>query len=139
MKHVLILLMLLLPLVAVGQDKPRGATLAQQKMCAEQARKIFHEDNPVRPEHALTWEYSSHYEVRTNVCYIMTWTTLVENHGFSISHGVYDAFEGREYASALETTDHGRETMDECTLTPPNHDPISCKTMDEFLRLVEQH
>jgi hypothetical protein len=44
-------------------------------MCAEQAKKIFHEDNPSRPEHTLTWQYTSHYERRTNVCYIMTWVS----------------------------------------------------------------
>jgi hypothetical protein len=121
--------------VMLGQAKPRQASLAQQKMCAEQARKIFHEDNPTKPEHALTWQYTSHYEGRTNVCYIMTWEVTLEEKSTNISHAVYDAFEGREYASFIQI---GKDVM-ECEITPPSQDKIVCKTNDEFQHLVEKY
>src|SRR3954451_21095960 len=99
----LVVLVLLSSTVTFGQEKPRQATLAQQKMCAEQAKKIFHEDNPTRPEHTVTWTYTSHYEPRTNACYIMTWFyTLQDKSTTTLSHLVYDAFEGREYASFVQ-------------------------------------
>jgi hypothetical protein len=112
--------------VMLGQAKPRQASLA---------KKIFHEDNPTRPEHALTWQYTSHYEARTNVCYIMTWVVTVEEKSTSVSHAVYDAFEGREYASFIQT---GKDVM-ECEITPPSQDKIVCKSNDEFQHLVEKH
>jgi len=137
MKPILVFMFLLTALAAFGQTaaKPRQATLAQQKMCAEQARKIFHEDNPTKPEHAVTWQYTSHYEARTNVCYIMTWIVTLDQKSTVISHVVYDAFEGREYASFTQI---GKDVM-ECSVSPPGEDSIDCKTNDDFQRLVDKH
>lgn len=136
MKRIPILIVLVtLSLAAFGQEKPRQATLAQQKMCAEQAKKIFHEDNPTRPKDALTWQYTSHYEARTNVCYMMTWVVTVSEKSTTISHAVYDAFEGREYASFMQVGEH---VMD-CSVSPPGQDSLDCKTNGEFQRLVDKH
>ena len=124
--------MFVLSLAAMAQDKPRHATLSQQKMCADQAKKSFEEDN-VKPEHALTWQFSSHYETNTNICYVMTWISTMDNSNkFTLSHYVYDAFEGREYASFIEI---GSDVV-ECSVAPTPEENIKCKTDDDFLRLV---
>ena len=132
MKHTLTVALMLTASLAFGQ---RQATLAQQKMCAEQARKIFHEDNPTRPEHAITWEYTGHYEPKTNTCYIMTHLSQIHGKGFSLSYAVYDAFEGRGYASYIEVQ---HDVMD-CSITRPGYDEEHCKTSDEFLRDVDKY
>ena len=43
LKPGLTLLFMVFTPLAVGQAKPRQATLAQQKMCADQARRAFKE------------------------------------------------------------------------------------------------
>jgi hypothetical protein len=137
MKRISILMFVLAVSVATFSQtaKPRQATLTQQKMCADQAKKIFHQDNPTKPEHAVTWQYTSHYEPHTNVCYIMTWVVTLEEKSANISHAVYDAFEGRVYGSFTQIGDH----VVDCKITPPGQDAIVCKTNDEFQHLVESH
>src|SRR5579863_8438968 len=90
MKHILVLGVILSASLVFGQQ-PRQATLAQQKVCADQARKTFHADNVTRPPHMLVWEYTSHYEPRTNTCYIMTHFVTAQEKSVSISFSVYDA------------------------------------------------
>jgi hypothetical protein len=122
---------------AVGQaGKPRQATLVQQKICAEQAKKTFHEDNPTRPEHMLTWEYTSHYDAAMNVCYIMTHFVQVKDSTFNLSYTVYDAFEGREYANFIQTSPKEKPW---CEITPLGKDAITCNTSDEFQALVDKN
>jgi hypothetical protein len=120
---------------AFGQTKPRQATIAQQKMCADQARKTFNEDNPTRPEHAIDFEYTSHYEASANVCYIMTHTATVNDKSFNISYAVYDAFEGRGYGSFISI----KNDVMECYISRPGHDRENCKSSDEFEQLVDKY
>jgi len=134
MKHILVLGVILSASLVFGQQ-PRQATLAQQKVCADQARKTFHADNVTRPPHMLVWEYTSHYEPRTNTCYIMTHFVTAQEKSVSISFSVYDAIEGRGYASFIQV---GHDVMD-CTISPPGHDTTNCKTSDEFERLVDKN
>src|SRR5581483_7390055 len=94
---------------AFGQDKgspskPRRATLQQQKMCDEQAKKKFHEDNPHPNE---TTGYTSHYDPQVNVCYILVHYVEASKNGVSVSDDVYDAFEGREYAAYIWINNEG--------------------------------
>jgi hypothetical protein len=104
-------------------------------MCADQARKTFNEDNPTRPEHAIDFEYTSHYDASANVCYIMTHTVIVKDKGFSISSAVYDAFEGRGYASFIKIE---KDVM-ECYISRPGHDKENCESLDDFERLVDNY
>jgi hypothetical protein len=59
---------LLLLATSCYPQEPRQATLGQQKMCAEQARKFF-----LDPEmqHEGWTEYTNHYDPKLNVCYVM--------------------------------------------------------------------
>jgi hypothetical protein len=129
------LLILCVVLTSCAFAQQRQAALPQQKMCGDQARKVFREDNPTRPEHSITWEYTSHYEPRTKTCYIMTHFSEMHGKGFSISYSVYDAFEGRGYGSFIEVEN---EVM-ECSLSRPGHEKETCKTSDEFLRAVDKN
>ena len=77
---------------------PEPGTLAQQKMCDEQAAKKFHEDESTALHVGSTplYSYTSHCDPTVNVCYVRV-------HSFggtppSVSDVVYDAFGGRVYA-----------------------------------------
>jgi hypothetical protein len=68
MQKAALFLVVLSAVSAVAQESsPRAATLAQQKMCDEQARKKFNEENAS----TKGAEYTSHYDAHMNVCYIM--------------------------------------------------------------------
>jgi len=99
MKIRLILFSLLAAGAAQAQE-PRLATLAQQKMCAEQAKKFFFDPEM---EHKDWTEYTSHYDAKLNVCYVMIRVDsyIDKQHPpefHSIAFMVFDAFEGVQRA-----------------------------------------
>ena len=123
---------------ALAQE-PRAATLAQQKMCADQAKRSFAEDK-LSPRAF----YTSHYDPKANVCYIMTSDTTPNHDGtISTSRVVYDAFEGRGYANYLWISDKAKKFWEvapvTCSVKPRGQDEITCKSSDEFDRLVDKH
>jgi len=138
--------------VADGQE-PRLATLAQQKMCADQAKRAFNESDASKPIRDKTMrrvspaEYTSHYDAKANVCYIM----VRENDIFdkdnektvSNSMVVYDAFEGRVYANYLWFSQKDKKYWEvapmDCNIKPRGQDEITCKSSEEFQHLVDKH
>ncbi len=119
---------------------PRAATLVQQKMCDEQARKKYHEDNP-KPDPLSN--YTSHYEAGANVCYVMVHTYHTYNGSPTVSTSVYDAFEGRMYASYMWINAEKKKYWEvepmECYVKPRGQEKIYCKSSDEFDQLVDKH
>jgi hypothetical protein len=117
MKSIFVLLATLLTLSAAvfGQNQPRIATLSQQKMCAEQAAKFFHEDTK---DNSGTWSFTNHYNASTNVCYLMEIMNEKNVQGTTVTTSnviaVLDAFEGREYAwfTEIKTITDGRISSD---------------------------
>lgn len=132
------LLMLACP-SALSQTKPRAATLAQQKMCAEQAAKRFHNDN----KDASGMTFKSHYDASANVCYLMVlYTDLTTSH-LVISSDVYDAFEGRLYADYLEMHGPASERprpystgIMGCYVVTHGIDSVACNSRIDFQNLV---
>lgn len=120
--------------------KPRLATLVQQKMCDEQAKKKFHEDNP-RPNELTN--YTSHYDAKANVCYVMVHYVATENGKASILNSVYDAFEGRVYASYTWINIEGKKFWEvapmECWIKPLGGEKQTCKDSDEFEEMVDKN
>jgi hypothetical protein len=84
----------------------------------------------------VTWEYTSHYDASMNVCYIMTHFAQVKDSTVNVSYSVYDAFEGRGYASFIQINPKGRPF---CEITPPSRDSLSCGSSDEFEVLVDKY
>ena len=74
-------------------------------MCADQARKAFVESDASKKSKNMVSaaEYTSHYDPKANVCYIMVHTMYSFDGGKTVSVGivVYDAFEGRVYGNHL--------------------------------------
>src|ERR1700731_4553581 len=78
-------------------QEPRQATLAQQKMCADQTRNFFLDPGMERK----TWvECSSHCDTKANVCYVMIRSDLFMAGKHSVAFQVFDAFEGIEGGQA---------------------------------------
>jgi hypothetical protein len=111
-------------------------------MCDEQARKKFHEDNP----HPGQFEYyTSHYDPKTNICYIGVHRTTADKNSVSKSTFIYDAFEGRGYASYnwININSQGKKYWEvkpmQCFVQPIGKDRISCSSDEEFNTLAETH
>ena len=75
---------------------PVTASLAQQKMCDEQAAKKFHENESSafheKERDAPISTYTSHYDPTVNVCYIRVHSLTAEPP--LVTDVVYDAFGG---------------------------------------------
>lgn len=125
---------------AHGQE-PRLATLAQQKMCAEQARKFFLDPAMERKD----WtEYSNHYDPKLNVCYVLIRADVYldkqrseQFHAIAIM--VFDAFEGVQRAWMQHDVIGPRREPYACHVKPPGQKEIYCKTEDEFEALILKH
>jgi hypothetical protein len=120
--------------------KPRLATLAQQKMCDDQAKKKFHVDFP-HPNQMTN--YTSHYDAKMNVCYVMVHHVDTATAGPSVSDTVYDAFEGRLYASYIWVNPNGKKYWEvapsECWVKPIGVQKQTCKDSEEFDEMVEKN
>ena len=146
----LLVLSFLLTGVLFGQIKAsqspkephRLATLAQQKMCDEKAKKKFSEDNP-HPNPMTS--YTSHYDAIANVCYVMVHHVSVLSSGKPVfSDVVYDAFEGRVYARYVwlnvENKKNSEVTPTECWVKPLGKtEKQPCSSSDEFEELVDKY
>jgi hypothetical protein len=139
---------LFLTLVARGQETqgPRQATLTQQKMCADQAKKAFNDLQDVLPNRVtMTWEYTSHYDAKANVCYMMTtrFEQMKDTKTRALVYVVSDAFEGRVYANYLHLSEKDKADYEvkpqECSVKPRGQPEITCKNSDEFEQLVDKH
>lgn len=132
-----LIILLLTVLAAVGQVKPRHATLSQQKMCAEQAAKRFKEDYK-----GATAEFTSHYDAKMNVCYMLV-HHYPEGASLGWSEEVFDAFEGRQYAYVLWLPKANKKYWEvppvECSIKPIRDEKRLCHSVDEFTALIEKY
>jgi hypothetical protein len=127
------------------QSQPRLATLEQQKMCGEQAEKQFNtiEQNDKKFKTSNISDYTSHYDARANVCYMMIHSDSASKTVVSNIKTVFDAFEGRGYASYI-WFNAGKKKYWEvapttCVVYPRGQPEIKCKSSDEFDALVDKY
>jgi hypothetical protein len=118
---------------------PHIATLAEQKMCDEQALKRFHEYTEKNEKFAT---YTSHYDPSVNVCYVRVNRVTADKFPMDNSN-VFDAFEGRMYASYMWMNPQGKKYWEvspsDCEINIPGKDKIVCKSSDEFSELTEKY
>jgi hypothetical protein len=130
MRRIVAMVFVALSPLAVAQAKPRQATLAQQKMCADQAQKKFSESY-------VGWtEHTSHYNPRANVCYMWLSKTTIGEYG-TFDDVVIDAFENSTYAHAFQQTPS--EKLSECWVTAPDDSKVQCHSLAEFSQLVKKY
>jgi hypothetical protein len=132
-------------------QKPRLATLAQQKMCADQAKKFFDEADTLRkpPKPAiaiLPASYVDHYDVKANVCYIAIETIESIDGGKTLiySTAVFDAFEQTAYADYSQTSDRVKNYSESkpplvCAVEPQDQPEVTCKSEHEFNELIKKY
>jgi len=154
MKFLAAILLSLFAVIAARGQEPRGATLAQQKMCADQARRAFNDSDASKPiadktmRRASPAEYANHYDSKANICFIMVRESYISDDAaggktFSNSIVVYDAFEGRVYANYLWFSQKNKKFWEvapmECSVKPRGQDEMACKSSQEFEHVVDKH
>ena len=124
---------------------PVAATLAQQKMCDDQAAKKFHENESVGniPRSRTTVSsYTSHYDPTVNVCYIRVNSTSAEKIPV-VADVVYDAFGGRIYANYIWINSQSKKYWEvspsTCEIHIPGKPVEKCNSAEEFDALTEEY
>src|SRR6266581_7715200 len=114
-------------------SQPRTATLAQQKMCSDQAQKQFKESG-FKMEVGTV--YASHYDARANICYELVSSMSSSNGIPATTKTVFDAFEGREYATYAWANATKKKYWEiapmMCVVKPRGQAQIECKSSEEF-------
>jgi hypothetical protein len=126
---------------------PQRATLAQQKTCDAQASKQFHDgrklDGHLKEDPSGLNGYTSHFDPSVNVCYVWVRWGKIDKNGASFADTISDAFEGRIYASYMWINLQGKQAAEVtptiCSVKPRGQDEITCKSEEEFVRLVDKY
>jgi hypothetical protein len=124
---------------------PEAASLAQQKMCDEQATKKFHESEQTAKgflgsgQSTVGDGYTSHYDPKVNVCYVRIYSVGVLKGGYMRAETVFDAFEGRVYATYVGWATNSLAKPQECQILIPGKDTHMCQSGVEYDALVEKY
>jgi len=120
----------------------RHATIAEQKICAAQAKKFYDETDNSNTKNTTKNEYFSHYDDAAKVCYIRIDVAIYENKRATMSSYVFDAFEGRTYAEYVWLEEPGKFFWDvkpvQCDIKPIGSPKQVCSSTEEFEALVDK-
>lgn len=134
---------------SISAQGRRQATLAEQKMCADQAKRFFTDEIrtqiQIRATVMVPPDYIDHYDAKANACYvaILRFDSIDGGKTMTTSVGVFDAFENTSYATYVWTSDKVKKywqvkpTM--CTVSPPGLSTVTCTSDGEFDELVEKY
>ena len=134
--------------VSPTRTQETRSTLAQQKMCAEQADKFFHDlvspGAPRKPIDSLVASYVDHYDVKANICYVAVVRTQPSGKSLLYSTTVFDAFEATSYANFIQSSDRIKAGFDIkpplwCSVEPRGQQKVTCRSEEEFDTLVEKY
>ena len=117
-----------------GTTERREATLAEQKMYADQAAKVDAQDPGKSSTNTVTHNYTSHYDPKANVCYVMIYNMYLnkDNSAFT-TIALVDAFEGRGYGLFTESpTGH----VNQCMIPIDHSHDNNCRSQTEFKALA---
>jgi hypothetical protein len=124
---------------------PVAASLAQQKVCDEQAAKKFSENDSIDniPKNRSTISsYTSHYDPTVNVCYIRVSSTSTDKFPVVVDV-VYDAFGGRIYATYTwinsQNEKYWEVSPSKCEIYIPGKPTEKCHSESEFDELTEKY
>lgn len=141
----LILTAVLVPTAMKAQNAPRHSSLADQKMCAEQARRFYKEgtDYSSPGDHVLKNEFTSHFDATSNVCYVRIDYNTIKDKQITASSYVFDAFEGRGFASYIWFSEENKKAWQvkpvDCQVGPIKGETMYCTSSGEFEKLVERY
>lgn len=123
----------------IAQLPPQGAsTLAQKKLCSDQAEKNFNDSSFSVDKDSLGNTYTSHYDAASGVCYMeVTMRHMLPGNNFQHDILILDAFENRTYGQLTSfSKDQGPS---ECSVKPRGQPEITCKSNEEFDSLALQY
>ncbi len=121
----------------------RPPNLAEQKMCSEQARKSFDDytRQKVQGVRPVSQDYTSHYDPKATICYVLIEDTSMMGGDTSISYMVFDAFERRQFASYMWSSQKNKKYWEVkplvCSVTVQGQD-TKCASDDEFKKMVTE-
>jgi Trypsin-like peptidase domain len=122
------------------QEQALHSTMAQQKMCADQAKKFFNDSDYNFKSNPFN-DYTSHFDAKTNVCYVMV--SIDKNQipeQWAIAYEVYNAFEGVERARLEAKVEmSGPEPKPYACTVELEEERVRCETKDEFFSLIKKH
>jgi hypothetical protein len=111
-------------------------------MCAERAKIASDEWYP-HEKNDLGFEYTSHFDSKVNICYLLVHSMTVSKGDSTESEIVVDAYEGREYASYIwintEKKNYWEVAPTDCHVKPRSDEPITCHSYDEFGALIDRY
>jgi hypothetical protein len=118
----------------------KSDTLDEQAKCATQARKDFEDWSYSAREGA---DFVSHYNPSLDRCFVQFQYTRGATAGGRIwfFRTVFDAFEGKEYASYSWLSEKDKKFWEvppkTCEVTLPSGDKKRCQSDDEFMQIVK--
>jgi len=124
---------------AAYAQEARQATLAQQKLCADQAKKFYNE--PEFKSKDFT-EYTSHYDPKMNVCYVVIRSDLNRNDkdNWTLAYSIFDAFEGTSRGHLQMKLVGVNNKPYVCSVRSIGQkDDVYCNTEDEFFDPTKKH
>ncbi len=121
--------------------------MAEQKMCSDQAKRLFNEFKSASAWHLEASGFMSRYDSSQGVCYaeMDRMNDLVVGKALrtELTFTVVDAFSNAAYAGYLDYHDTVRDGANEekparCWVKPPSQSKLYCSSMFEFQDLVEK-
>jgi hypothetical protein len=116
--------------------------LELQAQCSAQARKEFEYEGLAKKDMA---GYESHYSPELKRCFVATSLTDAKTNPKVIwtTRSVYDAFEGKEYATYMWHTVEDKKYWEvppfQCEVTLPSGEKKICHSDDEFSELIRPY
>ena len=116
-------------------------SLEQQAICAKQAKVAYDEMNAAAKTatYKPSGDYESHYNTKLNKCFVAYGNMDVVNGKYFISEELFDAFEGRVYASYGAITAGGQTGVHTCDLTPTRQTQTHCSSKGEYDAFVAKY
>jgi hypothetical protein len=142
---IILSILLLSFIVSQAAGQQAHASLSEQKMCADQAKKFFKDtDFADDSKHPLKNEFTSHYDASRKICYVRIDYSMKTGgkSEVSISSYVFDAFEGRNVAAYTWISETGKKYWEvkpvECSIKPVGEPKRYCTTTEEFEAEVDK-
>jgi hypothetical protein len=117
----------------------RIASLEDQKRCADQAQSFFRQvqqDSTNWPDAELV---QNRYDPISGVCFAHVSSYKISEQADQFRDEVVDAFTGRNYAEALIYQSEAPASVAFCWVLDGSGQSHSCKTSDEYLRLITRY
>ncbi len=104
-------------------------TADNRSKCTTQAEKVFRELGYNRAASIL----ENHFSGKFNACFMSISADAGE------SRFLLDAYEGKEYASFIQTFPKGKLPLVFCSFSPLGGAETSCKSLDEYTDFIEKY